>query len=184
MRTASWNTKRSSWVPTPCPGASRSTARRASRRMGRGYRGSFLREGAGRPSISTWPGATVAKPRMCRSSTATYVTPTWCLNWFWPANLWKKRSRSESPDWNCERSSLSRSALISITHQIGERSRGLAGLDLLEDRLARLARHHQSGMDDHVGRQLLQRLEVVPQRLLHEIALLQAGGADIALQQL
>jgi hypothetical protein len=50
----------------------------------------------------------------------------------------EKRSRSWLPDRNRDRSSLSRSALISIAHQGAERRRRAARFDLLEYRLAGL----------------------------------------------
>ncbi len=39
-------------------------------------------------------------------------------------------------------------------------------------------------MNDDIGRQFLQRLEVVPQRLLDEMPLLHAGCAHVSFEQL
>src|SRR5882724_11005261 len=107
----------------------------------------------------------------------------WCLNWFCPAYWRRKRSSSGEPDWKRDRSSPSRSGLISIAHQFAEGFRRLTGSHLLQDRCSGSPRHDQLGMDDDVRRQLLQCLQVVPESLLDEMAFLHAGGADVPLKQ-
>src|SRR4029078_5277676 len=100
---------------------------------------------------------------MASMSTATYVTPMWWRNWFWPAYLARKRSRSGSPERKPARSSDSRRTLISIRgHQVAKGPVGAAGcLDSLEELLARIAGDDEARGKDDIGGQLLERLQVM-----------------------
>ena len=58
-----------------------------------------------------------------------------------------------------ERSSLDRSGLISIAHQLAERWRGLCRPSATEQLLPGLAGHDYAGMDDELRRHLVERLQ-------------------------
>src|ERR1700722_5707632 len=66
--------------------------------------------------------------------------------------LLRERSRSGSPERKSWRSSSSRSALISIAHQVGERLGRLRSLEMLQDRIAGLARDDDPEMHDDIRR--------------------------------
>jgi len=55
--------------------------------------------------------------------------------------------------------------------------------DTFEHRLSAVARHDQPGRDDHVERQLAQRLEVMKECLLNEERLLQAVRLGVLLER-
>src|SRR3954466_10122125 len=109
----------------------------------------------------------------------------WWRNWFCPANLAKKRSRSGSPERKPARSSSSRRALISIaTHQVHELPAGLSwGAEAFDDLLERTARQQDASRYEHIRRKLLERPQVVPERRFDHVPLFHSGGLDLALEQ-
>src|SRR5436190_8101503 len=109
----------------------------------------------------------------------------WRRNWFCPAYLKKKRSRSGSPERKPARSSVSRSGLISIrAHQVAQRGSGRSGrAKPLDEVVERFPRQHEARGDDRLGRQLLQGAQVMAQSRLDEVTLLDAGRLDVSLEQ-
>jgi hypothetical protein len=55
---------------------------------------------------------------------------------------------------------------------------------LLQDGRSGSPRHNDLRVDDDVSRQFMQRLQVMPECLLDEMALLYSSGANMPLQQI
>ena len=79
--------------------------------------------------------------------------------------------------------SRSRSALISITQQVAQRRCGFAPSDVFQDRLTGFSCHDEFRVHHDIRGQFLQRPEVVPKRLFHQVALLDTSRTDMSLEQ-